>query len=102
MLNPIAPHITEELYQTVFNKKDSITYQEWPSFDESKLVLDEIEVVVQVNGKLRDRVQVKPDEKESVVKDLALKAPNVVKFTEGVTVVKVIYIPNKLVNIVVK
>jgi leucyl-tRNA synthetase len=102
MLNPIAPHITEELYQTVFNKKDSITYQEWPSFDESKLVLDEIEVVVQVNGKLRDRVQVKPDEAEAVVKDLALKAPNVVKFTEGVTVVKVIYIPNKLVNIVVK
>lgn len=102
MLNPIAPHITEELYQTVFNKKDTITYEEWPIFDESKLVLDQIEVVVQVNGKLRDRVQVKPDETETVVKKMAFEAPNVIKFTEGKEVLKVVYVPNKLVNIVVK
>ena len=56
LLNPIAPHITEELYQTVFNKKGTLTYQEWPNYDESKLVLDEVEVVVQVNGKLRDKM----------------------------------------------
>ena len=102
LLNPIAPHITEELYQTVFNKKDTIAYQEWPTVDESKLVLDEIEVVIQVNGKLRDRISVKPNEDETLVKKLALEAPNVVKFTEGLAIVKVIYIQNKIVNIVVK
>ncbi|MCU0104484.1 leucine--tRNA ligase [Acholeplasma vituli] len=102
LLNPIAPHITEELFQTVFNKKDIITYQEWPSYDEAKLVLNEIEVVVQVNGKLRDRVMVSPDEDGEVVKKLALKAENVVRFTEGKQIVKVIYVPGKLVNVVIK
>jgi leucyl-tRNA synthetase len=102
LLNPIAPHITEELFQTVFNKKDTLTYQEWPSFDESKLVLNEIEVVVQVNGKLRDRVFVAPDEDSEVVKKKALLAENVVRFTEGKQIVKVIYVPGKLVNVVVK
>lgn len=102
LLNPIAPHITEELFQTVFNKKDTLTYQEWPQFDESKLVLNEIEVVVQVNGKLRDRVFVAPDEDSEVVKKKALLAENVVRFTEGKQIVKVIYVAGKLVNVVVK
>lgn len=102
MLNPIAPHITEELYQTVFNKKDSITYQEWPTFDESKMILDEIEVVIQVNGKLRDRIAVSQDTDEAAIKALALKAENVAKHIEGAQIVKVIYIPKKLVNIVIK
>ena len=102
LLNPIAPHITEELYQTVFNKKDTITYQEWPSFDESKLVLNEIEVVVQVNGKLRDRVAVSPDEDPEIVKKKALLAENVLRFTEGKQIVKVIYVAGKLVNVVIK
>jgi len=102
LLNPIAPHITEELFQSVFNKKDTITYQEWPSYDESKLVLSEIEVVVQVNGKLRDRVFVSPDEESEVVKKKALLAENVVRFTEGKQIVKVIYVPGKLVNVVIK
>ncbi|MDX9807599.1 MAG: leucine--tRNA ligase [Acholeplasma sp.] len=102
LLNPIAPHITEELFQTVFNKKDTLTYQEWPSFDESKLVLNEIEVVIQVNGKLRDRVFVSPDEAGDIVKQKALLAENVVRFTEGKQIVKVIYVPGKLVNVVIK
>lgn len=102
LLNPIAPHITEELFQTVFNKKDTLTYQEWPSFDKSKLVLNEIEVVIQVNGKLRDRVFVSPDEAGDIVKQKALLAENVVRFTEGKQIVKVIYVPGKLVNVVIK
>jgi leucyl-tRNA synthetase len=102
LLNPIAPHITEELFQTVFNKKDTLTYQEWPQFDESKLVLNEIEVVVQVNGKLRDRVFVSPEEDGELVKKKALLAENVVRFTEGKQIVKVIYVQGKLVNVVVK
>ena len=102
LLNPIAPHITEELFQSVFNKKDTITYQEWPGYDESKLVLSEIEVVVQVNGKLRDRVFVSPDEESEVVKKKALLAENVVRFTDGKQIVKVIYVPGKLVNVVIK
>lgn len=102
LLNPIAPHMTEELYQTVFNKKDTITYQEWPTYDEAKLVLNEIEVVVQVNGKLRDRVFVSPDEDGEVVKKRALLAENVMRFTENKQIIKVIYVPGKLVNVVIK
>ncbi len=102
LLNPIAPHITEELYQTVFNKKDPLTYQEWPSFDEAKLVLDEVEVVVQVNGKLRDRMKAALDLSNDEVKKMALGLENVVKHIEDKEIVKIIIIPNKLVNIVIK
>jgi leucyl-tRNA synthetase len=79
-----------------------LTYQEWPSYDESKLVLNEIEVGIQVNGKLRDRVFVSPDEEGEIVKKKALLAENVVRFTEGKQIVKVIYVPGKLVNVVIK
>jgi leucyl-tRNA synthetase len=102
LLNPICPHITEELYATVFNRKHSIAYEQWPTYDENKLVLEETEIVVQVNGKTRDKTTVKMDLSEDELKEKALSLGNVVRHTSGKQIVKVIVVPNKLVNIVVK
>ncbi len=101
LLNPIAPHITEELYQTVFNKKGTIAYEEWPTYDESKLVKNELNLVVQVNGKLRDKMAVSVDESEDVIKEKALSLKNVIPFIEGKELKKIIYVKEKLINIVV-
>ncbi len=102
LLNPVAPHITEEIYQTVFNKKDSITYSEWPRYDESKLVLEDIEIVVQVNGKLRDKMIVSKDLSDDKLKEKALMLNNVLNHTQGKEIVRIIVIKGRLVNIVVK
>jgi len=101
MLNPIAPHITEELWTTVLGHEGTISYQPWPTFDESKLVEDTVQIIVQVNGKLRAKIDVKVDEDKAEVERIALSEENVVKFTEGKTIRKVIVVPNKIVNIVV-
>lgn len=102
LLNPVAPHIAEEIYQTVFNKKDSITYSEWPRYDETKLVLEDIEIVVQVNGKLRDKMIVSKDLSDDKLKEKALMLNNVLNHTQGKEIVRIIVIKGRLVNIVVK
>lgn len=102
LLNPIAPHITEELYQTVFNRKDTIAYEEWPSYDEKKLLKEDVEIVVQVNGRLRDKMTVTRNLDKEEVKKRALTLRNVLNFTAGKEIIKIIVIENKLVNIVVK
>lgn len=99
ILSPITPHVCEEMYQ-YYTGKETLAYEPWPKYDESKLVVDEVEVVVQVNGKLRGRVNVVFDSDEETVKALALELPNVIAQTEGKTIRKIIYIPNKLINIV--
>ncbi|MGI6509509.1 MAG: leucine--tRNA ligase [Erysipelotrichaceae bacterium] len=99
ILSPITPHVCEEMHQ-YYTGKETLAYEPWPKYDESKLVVDEVEVVVQVNGKLRGRVNVVFDSDEESVKTLALELPNVVAQTEGKTIRKIIYIPNKLINIV--
>ncbi|MFA5720245.1 MAG: leucine--tRNA ligase [Acholeplasmataceae bacterium] len=102
LLNPIAPHITEELYQTVFNKKDTLTYEEWPTYNPKKLVLENIEMVVQVNGKLRDKMTIPKDLSEEDIKEKALSLRNVLNHTKDKEVVRVIVIKGKLVNIVIR
>ncbi|HLT00475.1 MAG TPA: leucine--tRNA ligase [Acholeplasma sp.] len=102
LLNPIAPHITEELNQEVLNHHEELIYSEWPTYDEAHLVVNEVEVVVQVNGKLRAKMQVSRDLPEVDVKKMAFEHENVLKHLEGLTVVKTIVIPNKIVNIVAK
>ncbi len=102
LLNPIAPHVTEELNETVLKHHEELIYSEWPKYDPAFLVVNEVEVVVQVNGKLRARLNVKRNMVEQDLKALALAHDNVVKHTEEFTIVKVIVIPNKIVNIVVK
>lgn len=99
ILSPITPHVCEEMYQ-YYTGKETLAYEPWPKYDESKLVVDEVEVVVQVNGKLRGRVNVVFDSDEETVKAMALELPNVIAQTEGKTIRKIIYIPNKLINIV--
>ena len=101
ILSPFTPFVCEEMHQH-YTGKETLAYEPWPEYDETKLIVDEVEVVVQVNGKLRGRVNVALDSDEETVKELALKLPTVINQTKGKTIRKIIYIPNKLMNIVAK
>lgn len=101
LLAPIAPHMMEELWSK-FGHNDSISYAKWPTYDESKLVSDTVEIIVQVNGKLRDKLEVATDTDKAKLEELARNDEKVQKFIDGKNIVKVIVIPNKIVNIVVK
>jgi len=99
MLAPVAPHIAEELWERMGNEY-SVHTQEWPTADESAIVVDEVQLGVQVNGKVRDRITVAADADEATVKAAALASENVQKFLEGKEPRKVIVIKGRLVNIV--
>lgn len=101
LLAPIAPHMMEEIWNKL-GHSESISYAAWPTYDESKLVSDTVEIIVQVNGKLRDKIEVANGTAKDKLEELALADEKVKKFTDGKNVVKVIVIPNKIVNIVVK
>lgn len=101
MLACFAPHLGEELY-TMLTGKEGISYVAWPQYDESKLVLDEVEIVVQINGKVRAKFNAANNLEEAALKALVYEQPQVQKNLEGMTVVKEIVIKNKIVNLVVK
>jgi leucyl-tRNA synthetase len=101
LLAPSAPHLAEELWQRT-GQKYSIHNQSWPGWDESLVARDEFVLVIQVNGKLRDRVTVPASVTESEAKKLAAAQEKVKPYLEGKSVVNIIYVPGKLVNIVVK
>ena len=101
LLHPVAPHITEELNEILGNTK-LVENSSWPKYDDSKVVDDVIVIAVQVNGKVRDTIKVRTDENKEVVENEAMSANNVKKHLEGKEIVKVIVVPNKIVNIVVK
>jgi len=101
LLAPTAPHIGEELWQRTGNKY-SIHNQPWPKWNETLVTSDEFTLVVQVNGKLRDRLTAPVSVTEEEAKSLAMGLEKVKPFIGGKQVVKVIYVPGKLVNIVVK
>ena len=101
LLNPVAPHITEELWQ-VCNLDGVLSEQVWPKYDEKMTIDDEIEIPVQFNGKVRYTIKIARDESQDKVFEVAEKDELFAKNTEGKKVVKKIYIPNKIVNIVVK
>ena len=100
MLAPFAPHITEELWARLFT--GSVHVQKWPAYDESALTQDEIEVVLQINGKVRDRVKIAADLDKSAMERIVTELPRAKELTAGKEIVKVICVPGKLVNIVVK
>ncbi|MGN1379083.1 MAG: leucine--tRNA ligase [Bacilli bacterium] len=100
LLNPIAPHITEELNENIGNNP-IVTYL-WPEYDENKIKDEIITVVVQVNGKIRGKVEVNSNISDEEMKNKAFAIENVQKFTEGKEIIKVIVISKKIVNIVVK
>ncbi len=99
LLAPIAPHVTHHLWQTLEYGKD-ILNASWPELDESALVQDSIEYVVQVNGKVRGKISVAADADKATVEAVAKSNDNVQRHLDGVTIRKVIVVPNKLVNIV--
>lgn len=100
MLSCIAPHVGEEMWQKL-GHDEGISYAKWPTYDPSKLVVAEVEMAVQVNGKLRAKITVAKDEDQEKVKEIALAEENVKKFTEGKEIKKIIVVLNKIVNIVV-
>ena len=101
LLGPYAPHLAEELWSRL-GHPDTMTYEAWPVADPAYLVQDMITVVVQVNGKVRDQLEVPADASEEDVKEAALGGKKVAQWTEGKQIVKVIYVPGKLVSVVVK
>jgi len=101
LLNPFSPHITEELNEK-YNLGEELCYSAWPKYDEAKTIDEEIEVVVQVNGKVRGKVTVPSDITPEDIKVKVREIENVKKYLEGAEIVKEIYIPKKLVSIVIK
>ena len=99
LLNPVAPHITEELWNKL-GHNESIAYEPWPTYDEEKTKSNNINLPIQINGKLRTTVDIPVDEDESKIKELAHEA--VKEKLEGKTIVKEIYVKNRIYNIVVK
>lgn len=107
VLSPFAPHAAEELYDLIRQKFPALTQdgfvadQTWPAYDPAALIEDEIEIVIQVNGKLRDRITVSRDASKEEIENLALASERAREFMEGKQPKKVIVVPGKLVNIVV-
>ena len=101
MLSCFAPHLGEELYSDLTGKEGSIAYEPWPTYDESKLVMQKAVIVVQINGKVRAKFETAQDAPKEELISQAEKLPEVQKYLEGKTIRKVIAIPNKIVNIVV-
>ena len=101
LLNPIAPHITEELNE-IYKLGEMFYKSEWPIYDNTKLENNTFTMVVQVNGKVRGKIETDSNTSEEEMKASALTINNVKTFTDGKEIVKIIVIPKKLVNIVVK
>jgi leucyl-tRNA synthetase len=101
LLSPIVPHITHVLWQAL-GKSGAVIEQAWPQVDEAALVREAIELVVQVNGKLRGHISVPVDAERGQIEQAAQQEENVQRFIEGHGIVKIIVVPGKLVNIVVK
>ncbi|WP_313175604.1 leucine--tRNA ligase [Streptococcus parasuis] len=102
LIAPFAPHLAEELWQGLTNTGQAISYVAWPTYDESKLVESEVEIVVQIKGKVKARLTVAKDLAQAELEKVALADEKVQAEIAGQTVVKVITVVNKLVNIVVK
>ena len=100
LLNPFAPHMTEELWQTVLGGTEMLAYMKWPTYDEEKTIADEITLPIQFNGKLKATITISLDEAEESVKEKVHTAVN--DKLEGKTIIKEIYVKNKIYNIVVK
>ncbi|MGE7695339.1 leucine--tRNA ligase [Lysinibacillus sp. NPDC094177] len=101
MLAPMVPHVAEELWQ-ILGHNETLAYKEWPTYDESKLVDDEVEIAVQVAGKVRAKIIVAKDASKEEIEKVALADDKVQEYMAGKNLVKIIVIPGKLVNIVVK
>lgn len=102
LLNPFAPHVTEEVYEACKLDNGILAEAEWPEYDESKCVDESVEIVVQVNGKIKAKLNIPVDADKDAVLDLAKNDENVKKAIDGMKIIKEIVVPKKLVNLVVK
>lgn len=102
LLAPFAPHLSEELWQTLTQSGESISYVAWPTWDEAKLVENDVEIVIQIKGKVRAKLVVPKDSSREELEKLALANDKIQAEIAGKDIIKVIAVPNKLVNIVVK
>lgn len=102
LLNPFAPHVTEEVYEACKLGNGIIAEAEWPKYDESKCVDESVEIVVQVNGKIKTKLNIPVDADKNTVLELAKNDENVRKAIDGMNIIKEIVVPKKLVNLVVK
>ena len=102
LLNPFAPHVTEEVYEACKLGNGILAEAEWPEYDESKCVDESVEIVVQVNGKIKAKLNIPVDADKNAVLDLAKNDENVKKAIDGMKIIKEIVVPKKLVNFVVK
>jgi leucyl-tRNA synthetase len=100
LLAPIVPHMTEELWE-ILGQRKPLSEVGWPEFDKSIASEEEITIVIQINGKLRSRITVAVDEEAESIKAAALADEKIALMLKGTNVLKVIYVPKKLVNIVV-
>jgi len=101
LLNPVAPHMTEELWEK-YGNEGLLSISAWPAYDEAKTIDDEIEIAIQINGKVRDKVMIAAGLDREQTEDAVMQTEQVKALIDGKTVVKVIPVPGKLVNIVVK
>jgi Leucyl-tRNA synthetase len=101
LLNPVAPHITEEMWSNL-GMSPSLNKSAWPKYDESKTIDEIIELPIQINGKVRTTINVELNEDENSIREKVFKNDTVVRFIEGKTIIKEIYVPRKIFNIVVK
>ena len=100
-MSPFAPHLAEELWQTLLGKTGSVALAPWPTYDEALCIDDVVELPVQVNGKIRGKVTVGREAAEDIVRDAALGDENVQKFIAGKAVRKVVYVPGRILNFIV-
>lgn len=101
LLSPICPHICEEIWE-ILGHDTTIAYEDWPKYDESKLTFQTTTMIVQINGRLRDKITIDVDLAKEEIENIALNSEKIKPFVEGKTIVKVIVVPKKIVNIVIK
>ena len=102
LLGPVAPHLAEECWQIIGNKKTLFENPVWYDYDSTALIQENVNIAVQVNGKFRSAQEVPAGSSQAVVKEIVFKDDKILKHLEGKTVIKEIFVPNKIYNIVVK
>jgi leucyl-tRNA synthetase len=101
LLSPFSPHICEELWQQT-GHQSSIYLQPWPRYNPDALILDEVEMVIQISGKVKERIKVPINSAKEELEQIALDNPKIMALTDGREIVKIVVVPNKLINIVIK
>jgi leucyl-tRNA synthetase len=101
LLSPFAPHLAEELWR-LLGQTDTLAYRQWPDYDPALTTDDEVELVLQVNGKVRDKIVVPAGLDREALEAAARESESIRKHTDGKTIVKIIAVPDKLVNVVVR